>query len=233
LSVVDDARGKGRPPRALILTVNGRPTSITEFEYLESGNSWRPIRSRISLLDATGKVKLVSHRDLNGIKVFRDGKQVARADDSPLGLPSVLAGLARLVKPDALYAAPPRSSTEELEGICAVEFLALSTAVVSHAAASAILELAVAGCAFTGGIICPTVLEALVLVAAAEILLTEKYHEWQECRDAHKTETVQPTGGDSSCTDGYYCRYIVWFGDMGEIIEIEATGECWCGENMQ
>jgi hypothetical protein len=77
------------------------------------------------------------------------------------------------VKPDALYAAPPRSSTEELEGICAVEFLALSTAVVSHAAASAILELAVAGCAFTGGIICPTVLEALVLVAAAEILLTD------------------------------------------------------------
>ena len=98
--VPDSDRRSGRPARAMITRVSGKLTSIIEWKYTKAGKSWRVASSRLTLFDSTERVLGITDQDESALRYAQ-----AIGPKNPGALAALSSGVARAIRPDALYAA--------------------------------------------------------------------------------------------------------------------------------
>jgi hypothetical protein len=207
LEFIDHPLGGGRPPLAVMIYRNERPVMLNEYTYVRDGKGWRAIRSRSSILDANGKVSLISEQDLSRIRQGGATATVGSARWFRQGIGSGGALLARLVQPDALYA-----DVIPIDDGCTNELLALVEATANEAALAIALGLAIGSCATPLSELCLLLIAgAQAALAAADIALGRAIADYYAC----KHPTADPTGNNgispgSGGTEGPGCTlYIV------------------------
>jgi hypothetical protein len=142
VAFVPDAEAySGRPPKAILIFVNDRVSAIMESQYARRGGSWRPTRTRTTMLDTTGKVSLVSDTDLGGLSFQSGVAQSTTTRNLRERFARAIPNLVRMVQPDVLNAA----TVDDIGLPCAYEAAAVASAGFWVVAAASGIILAQAG----------------------------------------------------------------------------------------
>ncbi len=159
MQFLDDPRGQGRPPLAVLTFLNGRAIGFNQYTYAPDGDGWRTTRVRSTGYDLNENAAFVADQDFSDVR-----SHPAKVSSVGLGWWSTHANkagklLADLVTPDVAYAA---SSIE-----CAAEMIEVGIATAEWSGAALVLAAAIASCEESPGTCQAAVNGARVLLAAA------------------------------------------------------------------
>jgi hypothetical protein len=204
---VADPRGGGRPPVATMLYDGDRPVSLIEGVYQKEGKHWKPTRARVTIFGKDGKPAVVTEDNFAALQtasVAMPGTAAAFAD----GFRRVGGSLARLIQPDALYAA---SLTEDDDERCWRQRLAVIGAAGTQVAADIALGVAITACGVSGGVLCPAVIAASIAATAAAVNYLIKVAEYDDCMS--REDPIISSGGGGAGgggESGNGCYDVVW-----------------------
>lgn len=247
VALLPDSGTDGRPAVASVILVNHRVTAIAEHQYAGSSGKWREVRTRVTHFDSLGHADFIALRDANQVT------SIAKMDATgALGgvraLGSILvAGMSRLVQPDALYAATPRGDAgcwiEAANSLAAAaSVVATGAVVVAAEAAVAAADVAMAAAIAT----CPAdPVGCLIAIAAAAAAQTAAAVGLTAANAAlaaaitasaaadaalwaclHATsDSYTGTYDDGGSGGGDSCDVTIWYDDSGDISEIDGDLE--------
>lgn len=203
VQVVGDPE-RGRPPRALLVSVNGRAVSLHQYTFDKLDGQWTPSHSRTTLFDSLGQVAAVAVNDFRATRTHRVGSAEDRAGQLGALASAVGSKVANLFTPQALFAA------EEDEANCFREKMAVTVAEIGWSLALAGVIAAAGACATTI-ITCPGLIQAHIALGLADIALGIAFANLYVCQNPPPPPPPPPPanggGGDGG---GQNCRWVVW-----------------------
>jgi len=159
LQASPDAKSKKRPPKSIIVMLNGRATLIKDFQYRKERGKWTIARVTTTVLNSVGRPELISATEFG--KENPDTSDNGVLDHLRGGLDAVGNGFLQLIQPDALHASTVVSLANDEEA-CLREKIVLAGAVAGEVAAYAAYLLAVGSCV-------PSPATCILAVAAAHL----------------------------------------------------------------
>lgn len=176
IQMINDPRGGGRPPMAVMVYDGDRPVSLNEYSFVKDGTHWRPTGSRSTLFDSTGRPRLIAVHDLVNVHYTSFGVTAA-SNASSGGLQRFGTTLKRFVQPDALYAA---GACDE-DGQCLREAIIVAGAEAAWAAGVVAAVAAYAACPATAGATCLAGLAAQAALVGLDIALGVAIGDYYSC----------------------------------------------------
>lgn len=218
MSLLPDSRGDGRPPRAAIVSRDGRLVVLTEYEYAKGDHGWHPTHSRSTMYDSIGHVHLVSDRDLSRVQMDENVAKSGAIGLLPVRVNTVAARLGELAMPDALYA-------EDAVGCVKEGLLVVGTGLVEVAAIAAVT--AAYGSCVENPNCADTIRQAQVLLTAADIALGAATGDYWKCRHPDPcngdSPTITTTGSRMVPLPSRDCQ--VSSGGAGDVISVGGGGD--------
>ena len=172
--MVDDPRGGGRPPAAIMTFDGDRPVSMHQYVYTRDGNRWRPARSRVTVFGGNGKPAAVTENDLTTLQTASfavPGTATALID----GFRRVGGSLSKLVQPDVLFAATMDDAS------CFREAELVAAATLAEIAGAGFLAAAILACPGTLGLTCLAVIALQIALAGLDLALGVAVADWYLC----------------------------------------------------
>ena len=205
--MIDDPRGGGRPPVAIMTFDGDRPVSMHQYVYARDGNRWRPTRSRDTVYGGNGKPAAVMENDLSAPQtagVAVPGTAATLTD----GFRRVGGSLSNLVQPDVLFAATMDDAS------CFREAALVAAATAAQIAGVGFLAAAILACPGTLGLTCWAVIGLQIALAGLDLALGVALADWYLCLNPSPiTRGSGATTGGGGSRDGLGgdgCYEITW-----------------------
>jgi hypothetical protein len=251
--VRDDDRASSRPPKTVLILVDGQLAAFTDYVWRRREGAWRLLKSHTSFVDGRGTLTMAYDVDAAALEYRAASPSAALPRGLRQAAGLALASVERLVQPDVLYAASVEEVCvqEGLKALAAGAAVVAAGALVEAAritfnAATEALTLGLAACTFVE-ITCPdlapliaaegaaaailkqamaALTAAILLAASADLDLAECQKRWQE-RQLKPESVTGPSENESNCAgdEEEWCEWILSWPDG--ILQVKRS-VCWC-----